>query len=114
MLRIFECKHLSLLSSRLTQNWTVQDFIFRNTPADLEVLENGIIKHTDRQRRGGEEDDVLTIPGVEHVGDEVVYEGDLRFGHAAGVPVKHRHHHGKPLSLLLVRLQVKHTHITIS
>lgn len=62
----------------------------------------------------GEEDDVLTIPGIEHVGDEVVYEGDLRFGHAAGVPVKHRHHHGKPLSLLLVRLQVKHTHITIS
>lgn len=86
----------------------------------MEVLENGTIEHTDRQRRGKaqrnreeerrEDDDVLTIPGVEHVGDEVVNEGDLRFGHAAGVPVKHRHHHGQPLSLLLIRLQVKHTH----
>lgn len=47
----------------------------------------------------------LTIPGVKHVSDEVVYEGDLRFGYAARVPVKHRHHHREPLSLLLVRLQ---------
>lgn len=48
---------------------------------------------------------LLTIPGVKHVGDEVVDEGDLRFGDAARVPVKHRHHHREPLSLLLVRLQ---------
>lgn len=47
----------------------------------------------------------LTIPGVKHVSDEVVYEGDLRFGYAARVPVKHRHHHREPLSLLLIRLQ---------
>lgn len=48
---------------------------------------------------------VLTVPGVKHVGDEVVYEGDLRLGNAAGVPVKHRHHHRQALPLLLVRLQ---------
>lgn len=57
---------------------------------------------------------VLTIPGVEHIGDKVVYEGDLRFGHAAGVPVEHRHHHRQPLSLLLVCLQVKHTQIAMT
>lgn len=48
---------------------------------------------------------LLTIPGVKHVSDEVVDEGDLRFGDAARVPVKHRHHHREPLSLLLVCLQ---------
>ena len=52
---------------------------------------------------------VLTIPGIKHICDEVVYEGDLRLGHAAGVPVKHRHHHRQTLSLLLIRLQGKHT-----
>lgn len=51
----------------------------------------------------------LTIPGVKHISDEVVYEGDLRFGHAAGVPVKHWHHHRQPLSLFLICLQGKHT-----
>lgn len=51
---------------------------------------------------------VLTIPGVKHISDEVVYEGDLRFGHAAGVPVKHWHHHRQALSLLLIRLQGEH------
>lgn len=48
---------------------------------------------------------LLTIPGVEHVSDEVVNEGDLRFGYAARVSVKHRHHHGEPLSLLFICLQ---------
>lgn len=51
---------------------------------------------------------VLTIPGIKHISDEVVYEGDLRFGHTAGVPVKHWHHHRQPLSLLLICLQGKH------
>lgn len=50
-----------------------------------------------------------TIPGVKHVSDEVVNEGELRLGYAAGVPVKHWHHHGQPLPLLLVRLQVEPT-----
>lgn len=49
----------------------------------------------------------LTVPGVKHICDEIVYEGDLRFGHAAGVSVEHGHHHGQPLSLLLVRLRAK-------
>lgn len=48
---------------------------------------------------------LCTIPGVKHVSDEVVDEGELRFGDAAGVPVKHWHHHGQPLPLLLVCLQ---------
>jgi len=56
------------------------------------------------------EREVLTIPGVKHVGDEIVDEGDLRFGHAAGVPVEHRHHHRQPLTLLLVRLQANGEH----
>lgn len=46
----------------------------------------------------------LTVPSIEHVRDEVVDEGDLGLGDAAGVAVKHRHHHGQPLSLLLVCL----------
>lgn len=49
----------------------------------------------------------LTVPGVKHICDEIVYEGDLRFGHAAGVSVEHGHHHGQPLSLLLIRLRAK-------
>lgn len=48
---------------------------------------------------------LLTIPGVKHVSDEVVDEGDLRFGYAARVSVKHGHHHREPLSLLFIRLQ---------
>lgn len=48
---------------------------------------------------------LLTIPGVKHVSDEVVDEGDLRFGYAARVSVKHRHHHWEPLSLLFICLQ---------
>lgn len=50
---------------------------------------------------------IPTIPGVEHVCDEVVNEGDLRFGHTARVPVEHRHHHGQSLPLLLICLQGK-------
>lgn len=43
-----------------------------------------------------------TVPGIEHVGDEVVDEGDLGLGHAARLPVEHRHHHRQlPLLLLL-------------
>lgn len=53
---------------------------------------------------------LLTIPGVEHVIDEVVDEGDLRFGYAARVSVKHRHHHREPLSLLFICLQEEGQH----
>jgi len=45
-----------------------------------------------------------TVPGVEHVRDEVVDEGDLGLGNAAGVPVEHGHDHRQTLALLLVRL----------
>lgn len=47
---------------------------------------------------------VVTIPGVEHVSDEVVDEGDLGLGNAAGVPVKDGHYHRHALSLLLICL----------
>lgn len=73
---------------------------FRNTLLPGIEVEKEMTAHR-------EDEDVLTIPGVKHIGDEVVYEGDLRFGHAAGVPVKHWHHHRQPLSLLLVRLHDK-------
>lgn len=36
---------------------------------------------------------VLTVPSIEHACDEVVNERDLRLGNAAGVSVKHGHHH---------------------
>lgn len=49
----------------------------------------------------------LTIPCVEHVRDEVVDEGDLGLGNAAGVPVEHGHDHRQTLALLLIRLAGK-------
>lgn len=44
------------------------------------------------------------IPSIKHVCYEVVNEGDLGFGDAAGIPVKHWHHHREPLPLLLISL----------
>lgn len=55
----------------------------------------------------------LTIPGIKHISDEVVYEGNLRFGDTAGVPVENGHHHWQPLSLLLICLQ-GNTHNSIN
>lgn len=55
-----------------------------------------------------------TVPGVEHVGDEVVDEGDLGLGDAAGVPVEHGHDHGQTLPLLLVRLHSHRSEFTVS
>lgn len=46
----------------------------------------------------------ITIPGIKHIVDEVVNEGDLGFGNATGIPVKYRHDHREALSLLLIRL----------
>lgn len=43
--------------------------------------------------RSATKNTVLTIPGIKHICDKIVYEGDLRFRNAAGVSVKHRHHH---------------------
>ena len=48
---------------------------------------------------------VLTVPGVKHVCDEVVNEGDLGFGDAAGISVKNWHHHRQVPLLLFVCLQ---------
>lgn len=48
---------------------------------------------------------VLTVPGIEHVRDEVVNEGDLRLGDAAGISVKNWHHHRQVLLLLFISLQ---------
>ncbi len=47
---------------------------------------------------------VFTIPGIEHVHDEIVDEWDLGFRNAAGIPVKHWHDNRKTLSFLLVSL----------
>ena len=46
-----------------------------------------------------------TVPGVEHVGDEVVHEADLRLGNGARGAVELRHHHRQTARLLLGRLQ---------
>lgn len=47
---------------------------------------------------------LLTIPGIKHVCDEVVDEGDLRLGDAAGVSVKHWHHHRQVQLFLFIGL----------
>lgn len=47
----------------------------------------------------------LTIPSIKHVCYEVVNERDLGLGDAAGIPVKHWHHHREPLSFLFISLQ---------
>lgn len=45
------------------------------------------------------------IPSIKHVCYEVVNKGDLGLGDATGIPVKHWHHYGQPLSLLFIRLR---------
>lgn len=52
----------------------------------------------------------LTIPSIKHVCYEVVNEGDLGFGDAAGIPVKHWHHHRESLSLLFISLREMRAH----
>lgn len=44
------------------------------------------------------------IPGIKHVCDEVVDEGDLRLGDAAGVSVEHWHHHRQVQLFLFIGL----------
>lgn len=52
----------------------------------------------------------LTIPCIEHVCNEVVYEGNLGLWDATRVSVKHRHNHRETLSLLLICLWWKTLH----
>lgn len=48
---------------------------------------------------------IFTIPGIKHVSDEIVDKGDLGFGNAAGIPIKHWHDDRQTLSFLFIRLE---------
>ncbi len=55
---------------------------------------------------GEKERTIITVPGVEHVADEVVGESDLRFRDGASLAIELRHHHWQSFGLLLGRLVV--------